>query len=250
MRIFLPILRDFKMLPARKEFWMCGRFAQVIKYDQLQKMEHELRLKITSEQIEISYNVAPTNTVMAVVPKGELRYPGFFRWGLIPSWMKEIPKNALINIRKETITEKPSFKASFIRRRAIIPANGFFEWRAQDKQPFFIRASGSDLIYMAAIYDTWESADGSYLPSIGIITQEANAFMSSLHHRMPVILQDDQIDAYLDYSNQDPRLLIHLLPDLPEDYLTAYPVSRDVNKVGNNSPHLIEPMDTIEEIFM
>jgi putative SOS response-associated peptidase YedK len=228
---------------------MCGRFAQVIKYDQLQKMQRELSLNITSEQTEISYNVAPTHTVMAVVPKGELRYPGFFRWGLIPSWMKEVPKTAMINIRKETITEKPSFKASFIRRRAIIPANGFYEWRASDKQPHFIQASGSDLIYMAAIYDAWEAADGSFIPSIGIITQDANEFMTRLHHRMPVILQTHQIDAYLDYSQQNPEYLKNLLTELPNDYLRAYPVSREVNKVANNSPHLIEPLNTTGEII-
>ena len=117
---------------------MCGRFAQVLTHDHLLKLQKELNATISSEQLEISYNVAPTQQVMAIVSKVGSCYNGFFRWGLIPSWMKSMPKTPLINVRSETIHEKPSFKASFIRRRAIVPANGFFEWQAPGKIPHYI----------------------------------------------------------------------------------------------------------------
>lgn len=219
---------------------MCGRFAQVIIHNQLQKLASELRVQITSQQMELSYNVAPTQTVMAIVPKDDIRYTGFFRWGLVPSWMKELPKTAIINVRAETIHEKPSFKASFIRRRLIVPVNGFYEWRASDKTPHFIHAAKDDLLYLGAIYDVWESADGSYLPSLGIITTQANAFMSKLHHRMPLIVNNKDIDSFLDPKLQDILVLKQMLLPAAEDLLKAYPVSRDVNQVSINAPYLLD----------
>lgn len=122
-------------------------FCQVIKYQDLKKMKDELKIKESQDQLELNYNVAPTNTV-AVVAKDDFRYLGFFRWGFIPSWSKNLPEQALINVRSETILEEPSFKASFLRRRCLIPANGFYEWRKTDKQPFY-KAKGDNLLYLA-----------------------------------------------------------------------------------------------------
>jgi len=219
---------------------MCGRFAQVIIHDQLQKIAKELRVHITSDQLELSYNVAPTNTVMAIVAKDELRYTGFFRWGLVPSWMKDIPKKALIHVRAASIHEKPSFKASCIRRRAIIPVNGFYEWRQSDKTPHFIYSAQDDLLLLGGIYDVWESNDGSYLPSLGIITTAANGFMSALHSRMPLVMNGSDIDSFLDPRNQDLTNLRALLNPAAEDSLKAHPVSREVNRVGINKASLIQ----------
>lgn len=227
---------------------MCGRFAQVIKQIELKQLERELRAQISSEQLMISYNVAPTQPVMAVVSKGELRYDGYFRWGLIPSWMKEIPKTAMINIRAETITEKPSFKASFLRRRALVPINGFYEWQPPHKTPYYIYPAASSLLYLAAIYDVWQGDDGSYLPSLGIITTAANDFMQKLHHRMPVIIPKDAIDLYLDPKLQDIRLARELLIPAADDTLCSHRVSPAVNKVANNSPDLILEDDFWEEV--
>jgi len=229
---------------------MCGRFAQVIKSDQLQKISRELQAEISSEQMVISYNVAPTHTVMAVVAKGEKRYDGYFRWGLIPSWMKELPKTAMFNVRSESIAEKPSFKASFIRRRALIPVNGFYEWQAPAKIPHYIYPSDGGLLYLAAIYDLWEGADGSYLPSIAIITTSANDFMSKLHHRMPVIISPDIVEPWLDPALQDIKVAQTLLKQAPEDLLAAHKVSPAVNKVSNNYPELIETDEFKDELFL
>ena len=221
---------------------MCGRFAQVIKYQDLKKMKDELKIKESSEQLELNYNVAPTNTVAAVVAKDDFRYLGFFRWGFIPSWSKNIPEQALINVRSETILEKPSFKASFLRRRCLIPANGFYEWRKTDKQPFFIKAKGDNLLYLAGIYDSWYGPDGSFIPSLGIITTFANDFMQSLHPRMPFLLNSSFYDLWLNPEAQDPQELQKLLQVPAELELEMFPVSKRVNKPKNNYPEILKPI--------
>ncbi|HCM15933.1 MAG TPA: DUF159 family protein [Candidatus Cloacimonas sp.] len=229
---------------------MCGRFAQVLTHDHLVKLQKELNATISSEQLEISYNVAPTQQVMAIVSKDGIRYNGFFRWGLIPSWMKSMPKTPLINVRSETIHEKPSFKASFIRRRAIVPANGFFEWQAPGKIPHYIYPADGGLLYMGAIYDLWESDDGSYVPSLGIITTEANELMLPLHHRMPLILPPDAYDPWLNDSFQDLNALRGLLLSFSEPKLQYHRVSTAVNKVANNFADIVKEYGTQEDIFI
>lgn len=224
---------------------MCGRFAQVIKHQQLKKLQDEQKLKESSEQIELNYNVAPTQTVAAIVEQGSVRYFGYFRWGLIPSWKKEVPASAMINVRSESILEKPSFKASFIRRRCLVPANGFYEWRTGDKQPFFIKAANDDLLFMAGIYDAWYGADGSYIPSLGIITTAANDLMKPLHHRMPLLFTRNNWDAWLDPQNQDlhnsgEASLLNLLIPSAEIQLSLHPVSKRVNNVHNNDPECLQ----------
>ncbi len=214
---------------------MCGRFAQVIKYDRLQKLAKELRITQLAEQVELNFNVAPTQTVMAIVSQNAGRYPGFFRWGLIPSWSRELPKFPLINARAETITSKPSFRSGLQRRRCLVPANGFYEWRQSDKQPHFIHAANDDLIYMAGIYDTWSGPDGSYAPSLAIITTEPNQLMQAIHNRMPALLFGDERLAWLEHGQTDPLDFVPLLKPAPEDELALHPVSKFVNKVGNNS---------------
>ena len=221
---------------------MCGRFAQVIKYQDLKKMTEELKIKESQEQLELNYNVAPTNTVAAVVAKEDFRYLGFFRWGLIPSWSKNIPEQALINVRSETILEKPSFKASFLRRRCLIPANGFYEWRKADKQPFFIKAKGDNLLYLAGIYDSWYGSDGSYIPSLGIITTSANDFMQPIHFRMPLILNSSFYDIWLNPEAQNSQELQKLLQVPAELELEMFPVSKRVNKPKNNYPEILQPI--------
>ncbi len=218
---------------------MCGRFCQVIKHDQLQSLQRELKAELNSVQMLISFNVAPTHSVMAILAKGDRRYGGFFRWGLVPSWMKELPRTALINVRSETIHSKPSFKASFIRRRALVPINGFYEWQAPGKIPYYIYPAEGGLLHLATIYDLWEGADGSYLPSLGIITAPANDFMSRLHHRMPVVITGAAIDPWLDPDMQDIRLAREMLQPAPEGMLDCHRVSPAVNKVSNNYPELI-----------
>jgi len=221
---------------------MCGRFAQVITHKELQKLEAELKIKKSSDQLEFNYNVAPTATVAAVVSQADFRYLGFFRWGLITSWRKEIPEQALINIRSETILEKPSFKASFLRRRCLIPVNGFYEWRKTDKQPFFIKAKDSELLYLAGIYDSWHSPDGIYIPSLGIITTSANPYLQALHNRMPLLLSPAVYDLWLDPNLNNPQELQPLLSPSSEIELEMYPVDKRINSPQNNDADCLKPI--------
>lgn len=220
---------------------MCGRFAQVIKYDRLQKLEKELLLTQKTEQVELNFNVAPTQTISAALSQNAGRYLGSFRWGLIPSWSKEIPAYSLINVRSETITEKPSFRGGLQRRRCLVPASGFYEWRQSDKQPFYIHAANDELIYLAGIYDAWYGPDGSLIPSLAIITTDANATMNQIHQRMPVILSGEDRLAWLEHGNTDPAVFLPLLRPAPEGALAMYPVSKFVNKVGNNTEECLRP---------
>ncbi len=222
---------------------MCGRFAQVIKYDRLQKLERELRLTQKAQQLELNFNVAPTQTVSAVLSQDAGRYIGAFRWGLIPSWSKEIPSYSMINARAETITEKPTFRSSLQRRRCLVPANGFYEWRKSDKQPFFVHAANDDLIYMAGIYDAWYGPDGSYVPSLTIITTAANTAMSQIHDRMPVLLFDENRLAWLEHKNTDASSFLPLLQPAAEDSIAMYKVGKMVNKVGNNTEECLLPKE-------
>ena len=228
---------------------MCGRFAQVIKEDLLQKLIEELRLQETSEQIELNYNLAPTQTTAAILAKEDLRYMGFFRWGLIPSWSREIGKFNLINIRSETILEKPTFRTGLSRRRCLIPANGFYEWRQSDKAPFFIHAKSEELIFFAGIYDSWTDPDGSFIPSCSIITTAPNALMRPIHQRMPVLILPRDREAWLNTLNTNAKDLRSLLVPCPDEYLSLYPVSRYVNSVQNNSAKCLEPLSDTGEIF-
>ena len=219
---------------------MCGRFAQVVKHEQLKKLTDELRINEGSDQMELNYNLAPGQKVSAVVAKGNLRYIGQFQWGLVPSWMRSLPEKPFINVRSETVLEKPSFKASFIRRRCLIPAAGFYEWRQSDRQPFFIYPANGGLMLLAGIYDVWEGAEGSYLTTLGIMTTAADDFMSSIHHRMPLLLNADQWDAWLANDNLDPKELMPLLGPVTPAALEMYPVSRKVGNPRFNSPECMQ----------
>lgn len=221
---------------------MCGRFAQSIEEKEIRAIRRDLKAQVENVQTEISFNVAPTNAVMAIVSQKGLRYGGHFRWGLIPSWMKEMPKSAMINVRAETIHEKPSFKASFKRRRGVLPINGFYEWQARDKTPYYIYPTEGELLYLAVIYDLWQDALGSYVPSLGLITTSANKQMQDIHHRMPALLFPDEFDLWLDENNEDSHTLLPLLKPAEDGLLRYHEVSREVNKVANNHPGLIAPI--------
>jgi putative SOS response-associated peptidase YedK len=222
---------------------MCGRFAQVVKHNQLKKLMDELAIKNRDEQIEINYNVAPTQPVAAVIYKGQDRFLTFFRWGLIPSWSKEPSTQfSMINVRSETILEKPTFKNALLRRRCLIPATGFYEWRKSDKQPFFIHAGGDELLYLAGITEYWTGADGSYIQSCAIITTSPNETMQPIHDRMPVILLPEVLESWLREDFKDPSSLQSFLKPCPEDILKLYPVSKKVNSVSFNAEECLQPV--------
>ncbi|MDD2331679.1 MAG: SOS response-associated peptidase [Candidatus Cloacimonetes bacterium] len=219
---------------------MCGRFAQVIVHEQLKKLIDELEIKNHDQQMEVNFNLAPTQALGAVISKHQQHLLTFFRWGLIPSWSKEIPSFALINVRSDTILQKPSFKNGLQYRRCLIPATGFFEWKKPEKQPYFIHSTSAEFFYFAGIYDHYTAGDGSEIPSCAIITTEANGIMKPIHERMPVILSPQEIPTWLDSGFRDPASLQALLSPCPDNAIEAYPVSNIVNSVRNNSRECLQ----------
>ncbi len=197
-----------------------------------------------------NYNVAPTQAIPIIREEQSGRQIRFARWGLIPSWAKEINPRPLINARAETITEKASFKNSFKRRRCLIPADGFYEWQTRgdgSKQPFLIHAANNDPIAMAGIWDNWMGTDGGEVESVAIITTSANKTLKSLHHRMPVIINPGEFETWLSHSPDDRDDKSDMLKPAPDDLLTAHPVSMRVNRIANDDPDLIKPIELESE---
>lgn len=226
---------------------MCGRFSLVedpaIGAPQLFTRDQR------GEAFRPRYNIAPTQPVLAVIGTGDgQRSLGHLRWGLIPGWAKDPAiGNRLINARAETVAEKPSFRTSLRRRRCIILADGFFEWQAlpgrKVKQPYRITMKDDTIFAMAGLWDRWVSPTGEEIYSCTIITTEANTLLAPIHHRMPVILDGDPLDRWLDPTVQEPGQLLPLLNPYPAGDMAAWPVSTKVNNPRNDSPDVIAPLE-------
>jgi putative SOS response-associated peptidase YedK len=198
------------------------------------------------------YNIAPTQPVPAILtatPDSERQFKLLY-WGLIPSWSKD-PKigSRLINARAETVTEKPSFRAAFKRRRCLIVADGFYEWQRLDtgKQPYYIYV-GRDRddhppFAFAGLWEHWESSEGDEIDSCAILTTKANELMHSIHERMPVILHEADHNVWLDPTVQAPDKLQSLLKPYPSREMTAYPISTAVNSPKYDDASLLQPIE-------
>lgn len=201
-------------------------------------------LQDVSVKVAPSYNIAPTHAVLTVVQRAGSKKLELMQWGLIPSWAKDASIGSkMINARAETVAEKPSFKQSLIKRRCIIVADGFYEWRAEgkNKTPMFIHLKSQAPFGMAGLYDTWKSPEGKMVTTCTIITTSANEMMKSIHDRMPVVLSKEAQRVWLDANIQDAGELTGLLKPYPTDEMQAYAVSPMVNSPRNNSRECIEP---------
>jgi len=190
------------------------------------------------------HNIAPTQPVPIVRMEHGRRRFALVRWGLVPSWAKEIGASPLINARADTLFDKPSFRQAARRRRCLFPADGFYEWRrdGRSRKPFLIRRRDRGLLAMAGIWEHWVGADGSELESAAIVTTDANATLAPIHHRMPVILDTRDLDAWLTTTETEAPGLARLLVPAPDDVLDAVPVSERVNKVANDDAALLDPV--------
>jgi putative SOS response-associated peptidase YedK len=190
------------------------------------------------------YNVAPTQPIAVVRLIDGKRQFALMRWGLLPSWVKD-PKNftLLINARGESLTEKPAFRAAMKRRRCLIPADGFYEWKATGarKQPHYVRAKSHGPLAFAGLWESWTGPNGEELETAAIVTTRANETLKSLHERMPVIVPPDAFDVWLDCANVDAETASALIAPAPEGLLEAYEVSTAVNRTANDNPKLVEP---------
>ena len=191
------------------------------------------------------YNIAPSQPVPAARrgEDGVLAW-AWLKWGLIPSWAKDPAiGNRMINARAETIAEKPSFRAAFRRRRCLIPADGFYEWRKLDgaKQPHHISAADGATLAFAGLWEHWQDSAGTVIESCTIITTEANARLRPIHPRMPVILEPAHHEFWLQAAETAVDMLHPLLAPYPNDKLVARPVSKHVNDPRHEDPACLEP---------
>lgn len=225
---------------------MCGRGS-------LTRIEAELEdrfdAQFYSEDLERynplpSFNIAPTHR-HPIVTQEDAGHFIYARWGLIPFWAKDPGIGSkMINARVESLREKTSFKTALIKRRCIVPMDGFYEWKlnsAGKKQAYRIGLQSGEVFFMAGIYDRWKDPQGETIQSFSIITGPANDFMKTYHDRMPALLIQDHEKLWLDESLRESQIDEMLLP-FPGELMRAYPVSELVNNVRNNDPSLIEEL--------
>ncbi len=215
---------------------MCGRYTLTIDPADLQDM---LKLGELPPELHPRYNIAPTQPV-PVVTSADDRKVELFQWGLIPSWSKDPAIGSrMINARAETLAEKPAYRVPFARKRCLILADGFFEWKQADKskRPFFIQLKSREPFAFAGLWDHWTAPTGEAKRTCTIITCEPNELMSELHNRMPVILDKPAMWEWLDPDATPVGLHALLVPYAKP--MTAYPVSRLVNQPANDSPACI-----------
>ncbi|MGI9605210.1 MAG: SOS response-associated peptidase [Acidimicrobiales bacterium] len=225
---------------------MCGRFTSTTPPDKLAAY-FGAEAPTDADEVEPDYNVAPTREVPVVRFREEVRHLDFLRWGLVPRWAKDLRIGSkMINARAETVATKNAFRSAFARRRCIVSADGFYEWKQIDdktKQPMYITRADGDPLALAGLWERWTDAEGLRdFHTFTILTTTPNATMAPIHDRMPVMLPPSVWDEWLDPSNDDTTGLQRLLVPAPDDLLATHAVSTDVNSVKNNAPELIAPL--------
>ncbi|MDF1719728.1 MAG: SOS response-associated peptidase [Minwuia sp.] len=220
---------------------MCGRYSLT---SPLEAMRQTFAIQ-GLPNLQARYNIAPTQTapVIRQHPDGRLLMHDI-QWGLIPSWAKDATGGArLINARAETVAEKPSFRAALGRRRCLVPADGFYEWRKPEpkvREPWRITLQDQQLFAFAGLWERWQGTDGVKIDSYTIITTDAAPAIADIHHRMPVILKDADHARWLDPGTATDDLQELLRPNTG---VRGYRVSPRVGKVQNDDPDLIAEID-------
>lgn len=220
---------------------MCGRFTLTTPPEQIAR-SFELE---ETPALAPRYNIAPGQNV-AVVRRAEgsgSRVLEMFRWGLVPHWARD-PRagSRMINARSETVAEKPAFREAFRRRRCLVPADAFFEWRAASRQPFRIYLRDGVPFGFAGLWESWTGEDGEVIASCTLLTTEANADLRELHDRMPVILDPDDYATWLDPERWQPEALQALLRPRPAGEMQLHPVPRRVNRPAHDDLGCIAPV--------
>lgn len=221
---------------------MCGRYNLITNAQALVdffKVRNHLEFRSR-------YNIAPSQDAPVVRSDGAQRELALLRWGLIPHWAKDMKIGYhTINARAESVARKPAFRDAFRHRRCLVPATGFYEWKAtaSGKQPYNIRIGEGRLFAFAGLWEQWRRAAGAAVESFTIIVTEANKTVLPLHDRMPVILHPRDYEAWLDPTLQDPALLQPLLQPCPASWLNYYPVSRRLNSPACEDAECAAPID-------
>jgi putative SOS response-associated peptidase YedK len=230
---------------------MCGRFAG---YSSLEELLKHFPIDKTACETTASYNISPTQEVLAIVHRGGENWLDKFHWGLVPFWAKDVSiGNKLINARSETVDQKPSFREAFKKRRCLIPADGFYEWQGKEgkKQPVYLSLPGKEPFAFAGLWERWapREADAAGYRSCTIITTAASRSVKPIHHRMPVIVRPEKYNQWLDPELNDPVQLKDILENWTLDELVATPVSRQVNSARHNDPSNIKPLTQMKIDF-
>jgi putative SOS response-associated peptidase YedK len=195
------------------------------------------------------YNIAPTHPIPVVVVDGGQRRFRLMRWGLLPSWVKDpLSFSLLINARAETVTDKPAFRNAFRRRRCLVPADGYYEWKAvgSRKQPYFIQPREGGPIGFAALWETWIGPNGEELDTMAIVTTAARGRLAELHDRVPVTIAPEDFARWLDTAEIDADSAAALLRPPADGAFVWYPVSTAVNRTANDNAQLILPITEAE----
>jgi len=221
---------------------MCGRFSLWLELTDLVKAFPGFTFP---QDLAPRYNIAPTQHV-AVVPNDGQKRVAQFQWGLVPFWAKDPTMGSrMINARAETLAEKPAFRSAYRRRRCLVLADGFYEWRLEPdgrtKTPMYVRMATGAPFAFAGLWEVWRPDDAP-LYSCTIITTEPNALMAPIHNRMPVMLAPEAYDRWLDPAELPASALAPLLAPYPAETMVAYPVSRLVNSPVNDAPACIVPV--------
>lgn len=218
---------------------MCGRYA-------LHHNPEVIALQFGVGMVprfEYRYNIAPSTSILIVKEDAEGgRTAGLCRWGLIPGWARDPGiGNKLANARGETVAEKPSFRSAFKLRRCLVPASGFYEWKAVGgrKQPFYIRPRGGDLFGLAGITELWKGPEGP-VHTVSLITTEPNELIRTICDRMPVIIPTGDYGGWLAPANQDAERMKTFIRPFPADLMVAHPVGTGVSDARNEGEELIE----------
>ncbi len=220
---------------------MCGRF---VFYSDPQFMREQYGFDEGPIEFRPQYNIAPTQQVVTVTNDGTRRAE-LMRWGLVPFWAKDLKiGNRMINAVGETLATKPAFRAAFKKRRCLILANGFFEWKKEGKEkiPTYIFQKSREPFAFAGLWETWKSPEGETVMSCAIVTTKPNEFIEPIHDRMPVILSSETEALWIDPLTEDPGVLQPLLQPSPAEQMESYEVSSFVNSARNLGPECIKPL--------
>ena len=227
---------------------MCGRY-RLSRRKQI--IEEHFEAQPWDDDWSPRFNIAPTQQIPVVRqhPKEPIRQISLMRWGLIPSWAKDTSGAAgMINARSETAATKPAFRDPLRLRRCLIPTDGFYEWqrRGSAKQPFCFEVGDGGLFAFAGLWEHWRDPNGQWVKSCSILTTTPNAVTSAIHDRMPVILEQESYDLWLDLGMQNAATISELLRPYDSRLMSSYPVSSRINRVANDDAECSRPVELAE----
>jgi putative SOS response-associated peptidase YedK len=224
---------------------MCGRFAVISAPEAVRALFGYAE----TPNFPPRYNIAPTQPIAVVRFTEGRRHFALVRWGLIPSWVKD-PRTVslMFNARGETAAEKPAYRNAMRRRRCLVPADGFYEWKRDGdrKRPYWVHPRQRGPIAFAGLWEAWIGPNGEEVETAAIVTTAANNALKPLHDRMPVVVPPDAFDLWLD-PNADLQTASSLIAPAAEDFFDAYEVSGAVNRAANDGPALLTPASELPE---